>query len=217
METVPHLEYNTERPHLIIPEYGRHFQKMVDHAVSIEDREERNKIAKSIISVMGNLQPHLRDVPDFQHKLWDQLFIMSDFKLDVDSPFPITSKEELKQRPDPLEYPQNHPKYRFYGNNIKRMIDVAVGWEKGDMRDGLEYAIANHMKKCYLNWNKDTVDDQAIFKHLYELSDGQINLTVETETLTDSGQFLKNRVAKTPRNNSKKNNRNNNNRGKKRY
>ncbi len=216
METVPHLEYNTERPHLIIPEYGRHFQKMVDHAVSIEDREERNKIAKSIISVMGNLQPHLRDVPDFQHKLWDQLFIMSDFKLDVDSPFPITSKEELKQRPDPLEYPQNHPKYRFYGNNIKRMIDVAVGWEKGDMRDGLEYAIANHMKKCYLNWNKDTVDDQAIFKHLFELSDGQINLSIETETLTDSGQFLKNRVAKSPRNNSKKNNRNNN-RGKKRY
>jgi len=216
LETVPHLEYNTERPHLIIPEYGRHFQKMVDHAVSIEDREERNKIAKSIISVMGNLQPHLRDVPDFQHKLWDQLFIMSDFKLDVDSPFPITSKEELKQRPDPLEYPQNHPKYRFYGNNIKRMIDVAVGWEKGDMRDGLEYAIANHMKKCYLNWNKDTVDDQAIFKHLFELSDGQINLSIETETLTDSGQFLKNRVAKSPRNNSKKNNRNNN-RGKKRY
>ena len=218
MDTVAHLEYNTERPHLIIPEYGRHFQKMVDHAVSIEDREERNKIAKSIISVMGNLQPHLRDVPDFQHKLWDQLFIMSDFKLDVESPFPITSKEELRQRPEPLEYPQNHPKYRFYGNNIKRMIDVAVSWDKGDMRDGLEYAIANHMKKCYLNWNKDTVDDSAIFKHLYELSDGQINLNTESETLTDSGQFLKNRVAKTPKyTSSKKNHRNNNNRGKKRY
>ncbi|RKR12842.1 uncharacterized protein DUF4290 [Maribacter vaceletii] len=218
MNLIENLEYNTERPHLIIPEYGRHFQKMVDHAVAIEDREERNKIAKSIIDVMGNLQPHLRDVPDFQHKLWDQLFIMSDFKLDVDSPFPITSKEVLKQRPEALEYPQNFPKYRFYGNNIKRMIDVAVEWEKGDMREGLEFAIANHMKKCYLNWNKDTVDDKAIFKHLHELSDGKIDLKTEEVTLTDSGQFLKNRVAKTPRNNnSGKKYSKNNNRGKKRY
>lgn len=214
MNPVESLEYNTERPMLIIPEYGRHFQKMVDHAVSIADKEERNRVAKAIISVMGNLQPHLRDVPDFQHKLWDQLFIMSDFKLDVDSPFPITSKEVLQQRPEPLKYPQNHPKYRFYGNNIKRMIDVAVKWEKGDMRDGLEYAIANHMKKCYLNWNKDTVDDKVIFKHLFELSDGQINL--EDENLTESGQFLKNRISKTGRSNTGKKNQRNN-RGKKRY
>ncbi len=220
MNLVENLEYNTERSHLIIPEYGRHFQKMVDHAVSIEDDEERNRIAQSIVAVMGNLQPHLRDVPDFQHKLWDQLFIMSDFKLDVKSPFPITSKEVLQQRPEALEYPQNHPKYRFYGNNIKRMIDVAVSWEKGDKREGLEYAIANHMKKCYLNWNKDMVDDNAIFKHLYELSDGQIDLAAEDETLTDSGQFLNKRTsAKSSRSNSgKKNSRNNNNnRGKKRY
>lgn len=216
MDLVEHLEYNTERPQLIIPEYGRHFQKMVDHAVSIEDPVERNKVAKSIISVMGNLQPHLRDVPDFQHKLWDQLFIMSDFKLDVESPFPITSKEMLRKRPEPLEYPQNFPKYRFYGNNIKRMIDVAVKWEKGDKRSGLEYAIANHMKKCYLNWNKDVVDDKAIFNHLYELSNGEIDLAAKGENLTDSGQFLKNRVAKSPRSNSGKKNRNNN-RGKKRY
>ncbi|TMU56250.1 DUF4290 domain-containing protein [Flagellimonas algicola] len=219
MNSVDNLEYNTERPKLHIPEYGRHFQKMVDHAVSIADREERNKVAKSIISVMGNLQPHLRDVPDFQHKLWDQLFIMSDFKLDVDSPFPITSQETLQQRPEPLEYPQNHPKYRFYGNNIKRMIDVAIKWEKGDMRSGLEYAIANHMKKCYLNWNKDTVEDSAIFAHLKELSDGQIDLAPKGENLTDSGQFLKNRLAKSNRNggstNHKKGQRSN--RGKKRY
>lgn len=202
MNLVENLEYNTERPKLFIPEYGRHFQKMVDHAVSIADRDERNKEAKAIISVMGNLQPHLRDVPDFQHKLWDQLFIMSDFKLDVDSPFPITSKEVLQQRPEPLEYPQNHPKYRFYGNNIKRMIDVAVKWEKGDMRSGLEYAIANHMKKCYLNWNKDTVEDSAIFVHLKEMSDGQIDLARDGENLTESGQFLKNRPAKSNRSNN---------------
>ena len=218
MNTVENIEYNTERSKLIIPEYGRHFQKMVDHAVSIADAEERNKVAQAIISVMGNLQPHLRDVPDFQHKLWDQLFIMSDFKLDVESPYPITSKETLQQRPDPLEYPQNHPKYRFYGNNIKRMIDVAIEWEKGDKRDGLEYAIANHMKKCYLNWNKDTVDDKVIFKHLFELSDGKIDLATDGENLTDSGQFLKQRVTKTHRpSGSGKKGQRGSNRGKKRY
>ncbi len=217
MNPVENLEYNTERPKLIIPEYGRHFQKMVDYAVSIEDPQERNKIAKAIISVMGNLQPHLRDVPDFQHKLWDQLFIMSDFKLDVDSPFPKPSKEVLEQRPDPLEYPQNHPKYRFYGNNIKRMIDVAIKWEKGDMRSGLEYAIANHMKKCYLNWNKDSVDDKVIFEHLLELSDGQIDLASNGENLTDSGQFLKVRGAKSNRGGSGKKGQRSSGRGKKRY
>ncbi len=204
MNSVENLQYNTERPMLKIPEYGRHFQKMVDHAVSIKDREERNQVAQAIISVMGNLQPHLRDVPDFQHKLWDQLFIMSDFKLEVDSPYPLPSKEVLEQRPDPLEYPQNHPKYRFYGNNIKRMIDVAIKWEKGDKRDGLEYAIANHMKKCYLNWNKDSVDDKVIFKHLYELSDGKIDLASDGENLTESGQFLKNRSSKSNRGGSDK-------------
>ncbi|MEM9076497.1 MAG: DUF4290 domain-containing protein [Bacteroidota bacterium] len=217
MNSVEHLEYNTERPKLFIPEYGRHFQKMVDHAVSIEDRDERNKVAKAIISVMGNLQPHLRDVPDFQHKLWDQLFIMADFKLDVDSPFPITSKEVLQQRPEPLEYPQNHPKYRFYGNNIKRMIDVAIKWEKGDMRTGLEYAIANHMKKCYLNWNKDSVEDAVIFGHLKELSDGAIDLAPNGESLTDSEQFLKNRVVKSQRNSGSNKKGQRNNRSKKRY
>ena len=215
MNLVDNLEYNTERSPLHIPEYGRHFQKMVDHAVSITDREERNKVAQSIISVMGNLQPHLRDVPDFQHKLWDQLFIMSDFRLDVDSPFPITSKEVLQQRPEPLDYPQNFPKYRFYGNNIKRMIDVAVKWEKGDMRDGLEYAIANHMKKCYLNWNKDAVEDEVIFGHLRELSDGAINLGGNGEKLTESGLFLKNKNHKSNRGAGKKGQKNH--RNKKRY
>lgn len=204
MNAVEHLEYNTERSHLFIPEYGRHFQKMVDYAVSINDKEERNRIAKAIVGVMGNMQPHLRDVPDFQHKLWDQLFIMSDFKLDVDSPFPITPKAVLQQRPEPLQYPQNHPKYRFYGNNIKKMIDVAVQWEKGDMRDGLEYAIANHMKKCYLNWNKDTVDDSVIFAHLKELSNGEIDLAGDGEDLTDSGRFLKNRQTKHSKSSSSK-------------
>ena len=185
------IEYNTERPKLIIPEYGRHMQKMVEQAVATEDRVERNKIAKSIIAVMGNLNPHLRDVPDFQPMLWDQLFIISDFKLDVDSPFPIPTREELAERPEPLKYPQNFPKYRFYGNNIKRMIDVAVNWEEGDKKEGLILTIANHMKKCFLNWNKDTVEDDVIFNHLYELSDGKINLKNSNEDLSDASDLLK--------------------------
>ena len=212
---IEQLEYNTERQHLIIPEYGRHIQKMVNIAVATEDPAERNKQAKAIIGVMGNLQPHLRDVPDFQHKLWDQLFIMSDFKLDVESPFPKPSKELLQERPEPLNYPQNFPKYRFYGNNIKRMIDVANSWEDGDMKEALEFAIANHMKKCYLNWNKDTVEDAVIFKHLFELSDGKINLAAKEEDLSDASNLMKQRKKFSNNKNQQRNNKNRNNR--KRY
>ncbi len=211
------LEYNTEREKLIIPEYGRHLQKMINHAIAIEDREERNKVARSIIAVMGNLQPHLRDVPDFQHKLWDQLFIISDFKLDVDTSFPVLTKEKLQERPEPLKYPQNFPKYRFYGNNIKRMIDVANSWEDGDLKNALTLTIANHMKKCYLNWNKDTVEDSAIFNHLYELSGGEINLKGSNEDLTDSSHLLRGKKKKHNTNSGGKKNYRGNNRGKKRY
>ena len=189
---IDHIEYNSERPKLIIPEYGRHIQKMVDQAIAKETKEERNKVASSIISVMGNLNPHLRDVTDFQHKLWDQLFIISDFKLDVDSPYPIPKREELQEYPKSLEYPQNFPKYRFYGNNIKRMIDVAIGWEDGEKKDALVITIANHMKKCFLNWNKDTVENDVIFNHLFELSDGKLNLKGSDEILLDTMTILKN-------------------------
>ena len=185
------LEYNTLREDLIIPEYGRHIQKMINHASSRKTKDERNKLANSIISVMGNLQPHLRDVSDFQHKLWDQLFIMSDFKLDVDSPFEKPSKEILNTKPAPLDYPQNFPKYRFYGNNIKIMIDEAVKWDNGEMKDALVYTIANHMKKCFLNWNKDSVKDQVIFDHLYELSDSKIDIRNSKEELLDSSVLLR--------------------------
>ena len=212
---IEQLEYNTERQRLIIPEYGRHIQKMVNAAVATEDEKERNRQAKAIIGVMGNLQPHLRDVPDFQHKLWDQLFIMSDFKLDVDSPFPKPSREVLQERPDRLDYPQNFPKYRFYGNNIKRMIDVANSWEDGDMKEALEYAIANHMKKCYLNWNKDTVEDEVIFKHLYKLSGGKIDLAANDEDLSDASNLMKQRKKFSNNKNQQRSNKNRSNR--KRY
>lgn len=203
------LEYNTEREHLIIPEYGRHLQKMINHAKSRETKEERNKFAKSIINVMGNLQPHLRDVPDFQHKLWDQLFIMADFDIDVDSPFDKPEREVIQARPEPLKYPQNFPKYRFYGNNIKTMIDVAITWEEGEMKEALTFTIANHMKKCFLNWNKDTVEDAVIYNHLFELSDGKLNLKNSEEELSDSTSLLRTKSKYGNNNNNKKKNNNN--------
>lgn len=199
------LEYNTEREHLIIPEYGRHLQKMINHAKSRETKEERNKLAKAIISVMGNLQPHLRDVPDFQHKLWDQLFIMADFDIDVDSPFDKPDREVIQARPEPLKYPQNFPKYRFYGNNIKTMIDVAITWEEGEMKEALTYTIANHMKKCFLNWNKDTVEDAVIYDHLFELSNGKLNLKNSDEELTDSSSLLRTKSKYGNKSTTKKN------------
>jgi len=190
-DVVHHLEYNAERPHLIIPEYGRHLQKLITQATQLEDRVERNKAAKYIIQVMGSLNPHLRDVLDFQHKLWDQLFIMSDFKLDVDSPYPIPTKDVIFLKPERLAYPQKNPKYRFYGNNIKYMINVANSWEDGEMKNALVKVIANHMKKSYLSWNKDTVTDVVIFEHLYELSDGKLNLLGSSEELLNTNDLIR--------------------------
>ncbi len=187
------LEYNSERPLLIIPEYGRHIQKLVDYCISLASKEERNKMAQAIIDVMGNLQPHLRDVPDFKHKLWDQLHIMSDFQLDVDSPFDKPSKEELREKPERLGYPKSASKYRFYGNNIQIMIDTALTWDDGEMKDALVFTIANHMKKCFLNWNKDTVEDAVIFDHLFELSDGKLDLRNSQESLSESKDLLRTR------------------------
>lgn len=213
------LEYNTEREHLIIPEYGRHMQKMINYAKSLETKEERNKVAKGIIAVMGNMQPHLRDVPDFQHKLWDQMFIMSNFELDADSPYEIPTKEIYEERPDTLEYPQNFPKYRFYGNNIKTMIDVANTWEEGELKDALKYTIANHMKKCFLNWNKDTVEDAVIYNHLFELSGGKIDLKDSEEDLADSSSLLRTKTKYSSNTNKKggHHKKSSNNRQRKRY
>jgi hypothetical protein len=190
-EAINYLEYNSQREYLIIPEYGRYVQKLINQITAIEDREKRNKGARYVISVLGNLNPHLRDVPDFQHKLWDQLFIMSDFKLDIDSPFPIPTRDVVQLKPERLSYPQNFPKYRFYGNNIKYMIDVARKWEEGELKNALIIVIANHMKKCFLSWNKDTVTDEVIFNHLLELSNGELNLTAMKEELSTSQNLMK--------------------------
>ena len=208
------LVYNTQKKKLIIPEYGRHIHQMIDQAVSLKDREKRNEMAKAIIGVMGNLNPHLRDIPDFQHKLWAQLFIMSDFQLDVESPYEKPSKDAYeKRKPNKLDYPQNYPKYRFYGNNIKLMIDFAITWDNTDLKGKLILTIANHMKKCFLNWNKDTVEDKVILDHLTELSDGKLKVSDEDLPLTDSVEFLKTR----PKNNGYKSSNKSRKKPKRRY
>ena len=196
---------------LAIPEYGRHIHKMIQQVLAEENKEERNKQAQAIIGIMGNLNQHLRDVADFQHKLWDQLFIMSNFELDVEAPFPKPDAEVLAAPPTPLAYPQSFPKYRFYGNNIKGMIDVIVDWEEGDLKEALVYVIANHMKKCFLNWNKDTVEDKVIFGHLAELSNVKIVINTEDEVLSASENLIRltnKRFAKGSRNTKNKNYRN---------
>lgn len=206
------LEYNSEREDLKIPEYGRSIKKLVDHCRELPTKEERNKMAKAIIEVMGNMQPHLRDVPDFRHKLWDQLFIIANFDLDVDSPFEVITKEKIQAKPEKLPYPKTASKYKFYGNNIQTMIDEANKWEEGDEKEQLKFTIANHMKKCFLNWNKDTVDDKVIFNHLNELSKGKIDLRESDIVLSPRETLYKKKPVLNGK--QKNNHRNNKNRKK---
>ncbi|MBL4658675.1 MAG: DUF4290 domain-containing protein [Flavobacteriales bacterium] len=170
------MEYNTQREHLIIPEYGRNIQKMIQHAVSIKDKEERNKCARTIVDVMGELNPHLRDVADFKHKLWDHLFIISDFKLEVDSPFDLPTPESVDVAPERIDYPAKAYKHRHYGKTIVGMITKAVEFKDGPEKEALIIIIANHLKKSYLTWNRDTVEDQKIFDDLADLSDGKLKV-----------------------------------------
>ena len=170
------MEYNTSLSKLIIPEYGRNVQKMVHSIIDIEDREKRNHQAKSIIEVMGNLNPHLRDVPDFKHKLWDHLFIMSDFHLDVDSPYDRPSKESFEEKPEKLKYSDNNIKFRHYGKILPLIIKRTIDIDEGEYKDFLVFTIANHMKKSYLTWNKANVEDEVILKHLSQMSDDKLSM-----------------------------------------
>lgn len=175
------LTYNTSREDLKIPEYGRNIRNMISYAITVEDREERNKVAKAIISVMGQLNPHLRDVEDFTHKLWDHLFLISDFKLDVDSPYPIPDKNIIEEKPDLLSYSKDRIRYAYYGKSIMLFINEAIKKQEGEEKDALTLLIANHMKKSFLTWNKDYVDDDVIIAHLKELSKGQLKLKDPTQ------------------------------------
>ncbi len=191
------MEYNTSLPKMIIPEYGRNIQKMIDFAITVGEKEERNKVARAIIDVMGQLNPHLRDVTDFKHKLWDHLFIISDFKLDVDSPYPKPTPETFQTKPELLKYPSNDIRYKHYGKTVENLIAKAKEYPEGEERNELVSQIANLMKRSYLNWNRDSVNDEVIIKQLTELSKG--NIKADASILRSTQTFV-------PRNNNNNNN-----------
>ncbi|MFN5134584.1 MAG: DUF4290 domain-containing protein [Chitinophagaceae bacterium] len=168
------MEYNTTRAALSIREYGRHIQKMVDHILTIEDRKKRQEQAQVVIELMGFLNPHLKNVEDFRHKLWDHLFLISDFKLDVDSPYPIPTRETLKAKPQRLNYPKRYPKFNHLGKNIEMVINKALSEENPEKKQGFANAIAYYMKLSYNNWHKENVQDDAIQSELSAITKGEL-------------------------------------------
>ena len=199
------MQYNTQQKKMALPEYGRSIQNMVDRA-------ERQRCANTIINIMGNMFPHLRDTPDFKHKLWDHLAIMSDFKLDIDYPYEVIRKNELDTKPEPIPYPSNKMHYRHYGRTLEVLIKKACELPEGDEKQNLVALICNHMKKDYMTWNKDTVDDQKIAEDLTELSEGKLQLTPELLRLMKERIDIYYRPKVNNLNN--RNNRNNNNKKK---
>jgi hypothetical protein len=183
------MDYNSGLPHLVLPEYGRNIQRMVEFAVSVKDRDERNKVAQAIIAVMGQLNPHLRDVTDFKHKLWDHIFIISDFKLEVDSPYPKPARETFITKPERVAYPSGKIKYKPYGKILEGIIKKAKEYPEGEEKTYLIEVIANLLKRSYLLWNRDSVNDEVILKHLEELSDGELKL-LDASKLTNTNDIL---------------------------
>jgi len=158
-------------------EYGRHIQKMIDYVISIEDKERRQKNAQALIELMGFLNPHLKNVEDFRHKLWDHLFLISDFKLDVESPYPIPTRETLKAKPEMLAYPKKYPKYSHLGKNLELVINKALKEENPEKKSGFANSIAYYMKLAYNTWHKELVHDDAIRSELNSITDGQLEFT----------------------------------------
>ncbi|MBL7701720.1 MAG: DUF4290 domain-containing protein [Ferruginibacter sp.] len=180
------MEYNTTRNFLVMREYGRHIQKMVEYLLSIENREERQRNAYAVIELMGFLNPHLKNVEDFRHKLWDHLFLISDFKLDVESPYPIPTRETLKAKPERLHYPKKYPKFNHLGKNIEVVIDKALKEENPEKKQGFANAIAYYMKLTYSNWHKELVHDDNIQTELSAMTKGELEF--------NNRPFVKHRV-----------------------
>tara|TARA_Y100000589_G_scaffold22637_2_gene18779 strand:- start:1853 stop:2470 length:618 start_codon:yes stop_codon:yes gene_type:complete len=174
------MKYNTELSKLIIPEYGRHIHQIIDSLSLIKDRKKRNEQTEIVIQIMGNLNPHLRDVNDFKHKLWDHLFIMSDYKLDVDSPYPIPVKKEKKERPAKINNTQGTVKYRHYGKFVIDMLKKISDLKNEENKNYLIISIANQMKRSYINWNKSNVLDDVIFSEIEQISNGKIKIPENT-------------------------------------
>ncbi|MDB5135685.1 MAG: hypothetical protein JWP37_2288 [Mucilaginibacter sp.] len=175
-ETMPQFDYNSTRSKLILSEYGRNVQNMVKYIVALPTKEERNRYAQVVIDLMGFLNPHLRDVADFKHKLWDHLHIISDFQIDVDAPYPKPEPDAIHLKPEPLKYPHQRIKYKHYGKTIELMIEKAKSIEEPERRQHMIQAIANFMKMAYVQWNKDSVADETILADLRALSGGQLKV-----------------------------------------
>jgi hypothetical protein len=207
-------EYNTARGFMQISEYGRNIQKMVEVAVAEPDRERRNKLAVALIQLMGMLNPHLRDVADYKHKLWDHLFVISDFKLDVDSPYPIPTRESISSKPDLMKYPQRRMRYRFYGKNIEQMIEKASDMQDGQTKAGFINLIGSFMKQACKNWNEEQLSDEEILSHLEMLSGGRIKMSAEEDVqfnaLQGNNQTRSNRNFRQGGNNNSSGNNNRN-------
>ena len=184
------MDYPTLQDKLIMPEYGRNIQKMVAHALTITDRDERTRCARTIIHTMGHLCPHLRDVNDLKHKLWDHLALLSGFRLDIDYPYEQAPGAPAPTPPEPLYRPRPRIRYPHYGRVIEDMIAKAVSMEAGEQKDHVVLSIANQMKKNFMLWNKDVVDDRKILQDLCELSGGRIRLEAENLRLLDSREIL---------------------------
>ena len=198
------MKYNTAEKHLAQPEYGRNVQNLVDYCVTIEDREERNRCANAIISIMGNLYPQQRDTNDFKHILWDHLAIMSDFKLDVDYPYEVVKEADLQTRPPRIPYVSTRIRSRQYGKIMEQMVGKATEMENSEAKDYLVRSLANQMKRSYVTWNKDTVSDAKIFKDLAQLSDGLIDLKEGDLKLIDGRELQQVAAAAQHQNKSKK-------------
>jgi hypothetical protein len=169
------MEYNTTRSPLVIREYGRNIQKMIEYLLTIEDKEKRQRNAQAVIELMGTLNPHLRNVEDFRHKLWDHLFLISDFKLDVDSPYPKPTRESLKPKPAPLPYPKRHPRYSHLGKNLEMLIEKAIQEPDPDKRAAFAQVIGNYMKLAYNNWHKENIHDDMIRSELAAITHNQLD------------------------------------------
>lgn len=178
------MEYNTQREHLIIPEYGRNLQKIVQVAIKTEDRDKRTQIAYFIVDIMAQLHTQTKDSPELRHKLWDHLHIISDFKLDVEAPFPPPDKEVLTKNPNRLSYPKRDMRYSYYGKNIETIIDKIVAEQDDENKAEIALTIANNLKKAYLMWNRDSVDDNLIKRHLSDLSHGHLTLKEEDQLIS---------------------------------
>ncbi len=184
------MEYNTQRPEMILPEYGRNVQNMIAYAMQLESKEERNSAARAIIEVMGQLNPHLRDVDDFKHKLWTHLFVMSDFKLDADSPYEMPTRETLAEKPELMEYPKSKIRYGHYGKYTERILNEIVEEKDQKAQGYLKQTMGNFMKKQFLAYNNDAVENNLIAQQFSDLSNGKLKLD-NPENLTATNQILK--------------------------